>query len=94
MFTTTEPFPLRPSERPPSDPAPAQSPARPWLLRFARTCDGSAAAPLPPAVYDPIQQISVGLLDPGLLPYMQTNKATVQDGDPNNPPPLDEGAKD
>ncbi|WP_228044617.1 hypothetical protein [Streptomyces ferrugineus] len=47
----------------------------------------------PPAVYDEALQMSVGLFD-GPLPYMGTHNPTIPDGDPNNPPPLDEGPKD
>lgn len=66
---------------------------RPWILRFARIPDATQAIVKPPAVYDEELQMSVGLYD-GPLPYMQTHTPTIPDGDPNNPPPLDEGPKD
>ncbi|MFJ4551113.1 putative ATP-grasp-modified RiPP [Streptomyces sp. NPDC088817] len=90
-----EAFPLAPeggriphSTEPPSGPD-----SRPWALRFARVPDATQATVLPPAVYDPAVQMSVGLYD-GPLPYMQTHTPTVPDGNVKNPPPLDEGTKD
>jgi putative ATP-grasp target RiPP len=67
---------------------------RPWILRFARTPDLVQATAVPAATfYDADQQITLQL-GGGLLPYMGTHKPTVPDGDPLNPPPLDEGSKD
>ncbi|NBE50744.1 hypothetical protein [Streptomyces boluensis] len=90
-----EVFPLAPeggritySSAPPSAPD-----SRPWILRFARVPDAAHATVKPPAVYDNELQMSRGLYD-GPLPYMQTHSPTIPDGNPGNPPPLDEGAKD
>lgn len=96
LANALEQFPMTPVGGlfPRTDAMPSAPTTRPWILRFARTPDPATATAIPPAHYDQAQQISVGIFDPGLLPYMQTNAATVQDGDPNNPPPLDEGAKD
>ncbi|MFI5973488.1 putative ATP-grasp-modified RiPP [Streptomyces sp. NPDC051452] len=90
-----EAFPLAPEGgRIPHSTEPASNTSsRPWALRFARTPDASQATVLPLAVYDEELQMSVGLYD-GPLPYMQTHTPTVPDGNVQNPPPLDEGAKD
>ncbi len=72
---------------------PTNATTRPWILRFAQVPDATQALVKPPTTYDEQTQMSVGLYD-GPLPYMQTHSPTVPDGDPNNPPPLDEGPKD
>ncbi|WP_369377686.1 putative ATP-grasp-modified RiPP [Streptomyces sp. cg36] len=78
---------------PHSSEQPSGPTTRPWILRYAILPDSTQAVPLPPALYDEDRQISVGV-DTDLLPYMQTHNPTVPDGDPKNPPPLDEGPKD
>ncbi|MBQ1123478.1 putative ATP-grasp-modified RiPP [Streptomyces smyrnaeus] len=92
---TREAFPLTPAGgRTPHSSAPASGPdSRPWVLRLARVPDAAQAIVKPPAVYDNELQMSRGLYG-GPLPYMQTHTPTVPDGDPNSPPPLDEGPKD
>ncbi|MFG2722934.1 putative ATP-grasp-modified RiPP [Streptomyces sp. NPDC048416] len=88
-------FPLAPEggRIPQSTEQPSGSASRPWILRYATLPDSTQVTPLPEALYDEEQQISVGV-DTDVLPYMQTNNATVPDGSPSNPPPIDEGAKD
>ncbi|MCD9143630.1 hypothetical protein [Streptomyces albireticuli] len=96
MTTVAHPrdaFPLTPeggrlvrSDEPPTR-------TRPWILRFAHIPDATQATAKPPARYDDESQMSVALFD-GPLPYMQTDTPTIPDGDPENPPPLDEGPKD
>ncbi|MBL1095161.1 hypothetical protein [Streptomyces coffeae] len=90
-----EAFPLAPEggRIPHSSEAATGPSSRPWVLRFARIPDAAQATVMPPAVYDNELQMSRGLYD-GPLPYMQTHNPTVPDGNVNNPPPLDEGAKD
>ncbi|MCC3772939.1 hypothetical protein [Streptomyces sp. UNOC14_S4] len=90
-----EAFPLAPegarlthSSEPPTGPV-----TRPWILRFAQVPDATQAIVKPPSVYDEQAQMSIGLYE-GPLPYMQTHSPTIPDGNPNNPPPLDEGPKD
>ncbi|MFI1293901.1 putative ATP-grasp-modified RiPP [Streptomyces sp. NPDC020792] len=90
-----EAFPLAPEggRIPHSTETPTGPDTRPWALRFARVPDATQTTVLPPAVYDPAVQMSVGLYD-GPLPYMQTHSPTIPDGNVKNPPPLDEGTKD
>lgn len=78
---------------PNSDEAPSASTARPWILRFARTPDAQQATVVPATVYDEGEQVNLALYG-GPLPFAQTESPTIPDGDPDNPPPLDEGAKD
>ena len=80
-------------EVPRSVESPSGSVSRPWILRFARVPDRRTATPVPVTFYSAEEQISLRL-DGGLLPYMGTHKPTVPDGNPANPPPLDEGEKD
>ncbi|EPH40322.1 putative ATP-grasp-modified RiPP [Streptomyces aurantiacus] len=90
-----EAFPLAPADGriPRSSEPPSSTATRPWILRFARTPDATQATTIPPTIYDPALQISVGLYE-GPLPFMETHNPTVPDGNVTNPPPLDEGAKD
>ncbi|WP_282704101.1 putative ATP-grasp-modified RiPP [Streptomyces sp. CC219B] len=90
-----EAFPLAPDggRIPRSTEPPTGADTRPWVLRFARVPDATQAVLKPVAVYDEGLQMSVGLYD-GPLPCMQTHHPTIPDGDPSNPPPLDEGPKD
>ncbi|MFF5255327.1 hypothetical protein ACFY4K_25250 [Streptomyces leeuwenhoekii] len=95
VLDAREAFPLAPEggRIPHSTEAPTGPDSRPWILRFAAVPDATQAIAKPPAVYDQESQISIGLYD-GPLPFMQTHTPTVPDGDPGNPPPLDEGPKD
>ncbi|GGZ67082.1 hypothetical protein [Streptomyces echinoruber] len=90
-----EAFPLAPEggRIPHSTEPPTGAGTRPWILRFARIPDASQAVVPPLAVHDERRQVSVGLYG-GPLPYRQTHKPTVPDGNVQNPPPLDEGTKD
>ncbi|MEU0109054.1 putative ATP-grasp-modified RiPP [Streptomyces sp. NPDC006251] len=91
-----EAFPLiSPGGRIPySGETPSGPETRPWALRFARTPDSTGAAVIPAHFYDKDRQVNLSY-DGGLLTCMaNTHSPTVPDGDPNNPPPLDEGAKD
>lgn len=76
-----------------SSAAPTGPDSRPWILRHARIPDATQAMVKPPAVYDEELQRSVSLYG-GELPFMQTETPTIPDGEPDNPPPLDEGPKD
>lgn len=74
--------------------APSGPETRPWALRHARTPDSTGAARIPAHFYDTNRQVTLSY-DGGLLTCMaNTHSPTVPDGDPNNPPPLDEGPKD
>ncbi|CAL9614566.1 hypothetical protein SUDANB1_05700 [Streptomyces sp. enrichment culture] len=91
-----EAFPLTPPGGPIpfSEEAPSGPVTRPWGLRFARTPDSTGAAVIPAHVYDTKRQVNLSY-DGGLLTCMaNTHTPSVPDGDPNNPPPLDEGPKD
>ncbi|MFH8403720.1 putative ATP-grasp-modified RiPP [Streptomyces sp. NPDC018019] len=90
-----ESFPLAPENGriPHSAESPTGPNTRPWILRFARVPDATRASVRPAAVYDPELQVSVSLFgDP--LTFAGTHDPTVPDGDVEDPPPLDEGAKD
>jgi putative ATP-grasp target RiPP len=78
---------------PRGDERPSGPDSRPWILRFARAPDRRQAVPAAEAFYDHQQQIFLPVHG-DLLPYMGTHHPTVVDGDPKNPPKLDEGAKD
>ncbi|MEV6758465.1 putative ATP-grasp-modified RiPP [Streptomyces sp. NPDC051214] len=91
-----EAFPLTPhgGRTPYSSEAPTGEGTRPWALRFARIPDSTGAARLPAHDYDPERQINLGSDGGPLTSMANTHTPTVPDGDPNNPPPLDEGPKD
>ncbi|MFC1405718.1 MULTISPECIES: putative ATP-grasp-modified RiPP [Streptacidiphilus] len=77
-----------------SNETPSGPDVRPWALRFATVPDSTGAVAVPACVYDQTQQVSLAS-DGGLLTCMaNTHTPTVPDGDPDNPPPLDEGPKD
>ncbi|MGW8988648.1 putative ATP-grasp-modified RiPP [Streptomyces zhihengii] len=88
-----EAFPLAPEggRIPRSSEQPSTT--RPWILRFAQRPDATQATVMPAALYDAVQQVSIGV-DTDLLPFMQTHTPTIPDGSTTNPPPLDEGPKD
>ncbi|WP_031511175.1 hypothetical protein [Streptomyces megasporus] len=86
-------FPLVSERIPISSSTPSGPETRPWILQFARTPDAHQAQPIPEAVYDDEQQVSVGLYG-GELPCMGTHFPTIPDGSADAPPPLDEGPKD
>ncbi|WP_406431892.1 putative ATP-grasp-modified RiPP [Streptomyces sp. NBC_00631] len=91
-----EAFPLTlPGGRTPySTEAPSGEHTRPWALRFARVPDSTGAVRIPAHVYDHGQQVNLSD-GGGLLTCMAgTHSPTVPDGSTENPPPLDEGAKD
>jgi hypothetical protein len=96
MTLLHESFAMIPQEGPiPRGNASSTRANRPWILRFARVPDRchEQTTQIPDTVYDYERQISVALYG-DVLPYMATNKPTVQDGSVTNPPKLDEGAKD
>ncbi|MDG4857488.1 hypothetical protein P8605_04835 [Streptomyces sp. T-3] len=94
MAHQREAFPLAPEggRLPYSDEAPTGPTTRPWILQFATVPDATQAIVMPTAIHDAELQMSVSLYD-GPLPYMGTHNPTVPDGDPSNPPPLDDGTK-
>ncbi|WP_326637711.1 hypothetical protein OG884_27850 [Streptosporangium sp. NBC_01755] len=95
IASVREMFPMVPAQGQvlPSGEQPSITGSRPWILRLARVPDRTQATHISETFYDDERQISLQL-GGGLLPYMATNKPTVVDGDPNNPPSLDEGPKD
>lgn len=86
-------FPLRQHHRPSGADEPDAG-ATPWLLKFACTPDVAQARVCPAAIYDAQRQISVTLLGEPVIWAANTHTPTNPDGDPANPPPFDEGAKD
>ncbi|GCD45377.1 putative ATP-grasp-modified RiPP [Streptomyces paromomycinus] len=79
---------------PHSNESPTGPATRPWILRFTRVPDATRATVRPAAVYDAELQVSVTPLGDPVVTFGQTHAPTIPDGNPADPPPLDEGTKD